>query len=106
MLTTLSFGGVTYCSAFLIKGFGYDAKMAALLNVPCVVVSIAATVAVAWIVRKGFQRWLAIVIANVPAIMGALLLTLLPTNAEWKGGHLAGIYLINTVICDSPTDVN
>jgi MFS family permease len=95
LLTTLCSGVVVYYSAILIKGFGYDSKTATLLNIPCGAVGIIATVAVAYAVRNGYHRWLAISVACVPAMLGSMLMTFLPANH--KAGMLAGIYLINTV---------
>jgi predicted MFS family arabinose efflux permease len=95
LLTTLCSGVVVYYSAILIKGFGYDSKTAALLNMPCGAVSIIATVAVAYVVRQGYHRWLSIAVACLPAMLGAVLMTFLPEGH--KAGMLAGIYLINTV---------
>lgn len=95
VLTTMSAGVVVYYSAILIKDFGFTSKEAALLNMPSGLVSIVTTLGVAHVVRKGYQRWLAIAAACVPATIGACLMSFLPkTN---KIGLLIGIYLVNTV---------
>jgi sugar phosphate permease len=95
VLTTLSSGVVIYYSSFLIKGFGFNSKSAALLNMPCGAVSIVAAISMAYVVKQGYHRWLAIAIACVPALLGACLLMFL--KRDQKAGLLAGTYLINTV---------
>jgi MFS family permease len=95
LLTTLCSGVVVYYSAILIKGFGYDSKTAALLNMPCGAVGIVATVSVAYVVRQGYHRWLSIAVVCLPAMLGAIFVTFFP--AGHKAGMISGIYLINTV---------
>lgn len=94
VLTTICAGLVTYYSAVLIEAFGYNAKDAALLNMPSGVVSIIATLGVVCTVSNGWQRWIAIVIASIPPAIGGCLMSFLPSNS--KPGLLIGIYLVNT----------
>lgn len=95
ILITIPSGVITTFSSILIKGFGYDSKESALLNMPSGVVSIASTMISTYAIAKGFSRWLAIDILLVPTLVGSCLMSFLP--ASNKGGCLAGIYLVNTV---------
>ena len=95
LLTTMSAGVVVYYSAILITTFGYNAKEAALLNMPSGVVAIVSTLWVVTVVRNGYPRWLTIAIACVPPTIGACLMSFLPVTS--KVGLLIGIYLVNTV---------
>lgn len=62
---------------------------------PSGVVSIAAAMLSSYFVAKQANRWLCISMLCVPAALGGALMSFLPdTN---KGGHLAGIYLVNAV---------
>jgi len=94
VLTTFSAGIVTYYSTVVIASFGYNTKEAALLNIPSGAVSIIATIGVVFTVRYGWQRWIAIVLACIPAMTGSCLMAFLP--AVSKPGLLIGIYLVNT----------
>jgi MFS family permease len=94
VLTTLSSGFVTYYSVVIIQAWGYNSKQAALLNMPSGLVSIIATLGVVYTVSYGWQRWMAIVIACIPPMIGACLMVALPETS--KPGLLLGVYLINT----------
>lgn len=95
ILIVIPSGVITTYSAILIKGFGYSSKKAALLNMPSGVITILALLSSTWVVRKGYQRWVAIIMAVIPTLLGACLMSFLPkTN---KAGLLAGIYLVNFV---------
>lgn len=96
MLIVIPSGVITTFSATLIRGFGYDSKQAALLNMPSGLVSIASTLICTFAILKGFPRWLSIVLLLVPTVIGAGLMSFIsPTN---QPGKLAGIYLINTIV--------
>lgn len=95
-LTVIPSGVITTFSAILIKGFGYDSKESALLNVPSGAVSIIATCGTSYAVLKNVPRWISIIIILVPALIGAGLMSFLPLSNQ--GGKLAGIYLINTIV--------
>ncbi|KAJ2986091.1 hypothetical protein NUW58_g5195 [Xylaria curta] len=89
---TLPSGIITTFSATLIRGFGYDAKQAALLNIPSGAVSILATLLSTFSILYEFPRWLAICLLMVPSLIGAGLMSFYPSS---QTGSLAGIYLIN-----------
>ncbi|KAJ5769013.1 hypothetical protein N7520_003572 [Penicillium odoratum] len=95
-LTVIPSGVITTFSAILIKGFGYDSKQSALLNIPSGAVSIIATYGSTYAVLKETPRWVSIIITLVPALIGAGLMSFLPQNNQ--GGKLAGIYLLNTTV--------
>lgn len=95
ILITIPSGVITTFSSILIKGFGYDSKQSALLNMPSGIVSIVSTMVSTYAIAKGFSRWLAIDLLLLPTLAGSCLMSFLP--ASNKGGCLAGIYLVNTV---------
>jgi len=94
VLTTFSAGIVTSYSTVVITSFGYNSKQAALLNIPSGAISIIATICVVCTVRYGWQRWMAIVLACIPPMIGSCLMAFLPATS--KPGLLIGIYLVNT----------
>ncbi|KAJ5112895.1 hypothetical protein N7456_001429 [Penicillium angulare] len=96
ILITIPSGVITTFSSILIKGFGYDSKQSALLNMPSGVVSILATMLSTYAISKGFSRWLAIDLLLLPTLLGSCLMSFLPTSN--RGGCLAGIYLVNTTV--------
>jgi hypothetical protein len=62
---------------------------------PSGAVSVASAILSGYFVGRQSNRWLWISILCVPAVLGGALMSFLPeTN---KKGHLAGIYLVNTV---------
>ncbi|KAH9906041.1 MFS general substrate transporter [Xylariomycetidae sp. FL2044] len=95
VLIVIPSGVVTTFSASLIAGFGYDARTAALLNMPSGVVSIAATLGCTYAILADVPRWLGIVALMVPSLLGAGLMSFYRGS---QGGVLAGIYLINFVV--------
>lgn len=99
ILITIPSGVITTFSSILIKDFGYDSKESALLNMPSGVVSIVATMASTMAIAWGYSRWLAINVLLIPTLLGACLMSFLPSSNQ--GGCLAGIYLVNTVGCAS-----
>ncbi|KAI0545511.1 putative allantoate permease [Xylaria curta] len=95
ILIVIPSGVITTFSATLIRGFGYDPKSAALLNIPSGVVSIIATLSCTYAILIDFPRWLGIVVLMVPTFIGAGLMSFYKGS---RGGVLAGIYLINFVV--------
>ncbi|KAJ5523377.1 hypothetical protein N7513_012921 [Penicillium frequentans] len=95
-LTVIPSGVITTFSAILIKGFGYNSKQSALLNMPSGVISIIATCGSTYAVLKKAPRWISIIIVLAPALIGAGLMSFLPQSNQ--GGKLAGIYLLNTTV--------
>lgn len=96
ILIVIPSGVITTFSATLIRGFGYKPKQAALLNMPSGIVSIASTLICTFSIRRGFPRWLSIVLLLIPTVIGAGLMSFIsPKN---QPGKLAGIYLINTIV--------
>lgn len=95
ILITIPSGVITTFSSILIKGFGYNSRESALLNMPSGIVSIVSTMVSTYAIAKGFSRWLAIDLLLLPTLTGSCLMSFLP--ASNRGGCLAGIYLVNTV---------
>ncbi|KIM92207.1 hypothetical protein PILCRDRAFT_300 [Piloderma croceum F 1598] len=93
-LISICSGVITTYSATVIRNFGYSSPQAALLNMPSGLVSIASAIIAGYFVGRQSNRWLWISMLCVPAVLGALMSFLPATN---KGGHLAGIYLVNTI---------
>ncbi|XHG08009.1 hypothetical protein AWENTII_011138 [Aspergillus wentii] len=99
ILITIPSGVITTFSSILIKNFGYTSKESALLNMPSGVVSIIATMLSTYAISRGFSRWLAIAFLLIPTLIGACLMSFLPSsNQSNQGGCLAGIYLVNTIV--------
>lgn len=96
VLIVIPSGVITTFSATLIRGFGYDSKQAALLNMPSGIISIVATMLSTWAILKGFPRWLSIVLLLVPVMIGAALMSF--TGKGNQPAKLAGIYLINAIV--------
>ncbi|KAI0907776.1 putative allantoate permease [Ustulina deusta] len=92
VLSVIPSGVITTFSATLIRGFGYDSKSAALLNIPSGVVSIIATLGCTYAILIDFPRCLGIIVLMVPTLIGAGLMSFYDGS---KGGVLAGLYLIN-----------
>ncbi|KAL3474259.1 major facilitator superfamily domain-containing protein [Aspergillus californicus] len=96
LLITIPSGVITTFSAILIKDFGYTSRQSALLNMPSGVVSITATMLSTWAISRGYSRWVAVDILLIPTLLGACLMSFLPSGNQ--GGCLAGIYLVNTTV--------
>lgn len=94
ILTVFPSGAIVTFSGALIKGFGYSAKEAALLNMPSGVVSIISTLTVTLAAKYGFPRCLSIVVMLGLTLIGAGLMSFYKGQA----GALAGIYLINFTV--------
>ena len=95
ILITIPSGIITTFSAILVKGFGYNSRESALLNMPSGIVSIVATMVSTYAISKGFSRWLAVDLLLLPTLLGSCLMSFLPSQNQ--AGCLAGIYLVNTV---------
>jgi hypothetical protein len=95
ILCSLSSGVITTFSAILIRGFGYDGKQSALLNIPSGVISILSTMFATIAVGRGYARWASNVVLVVPVTIGGALMSFL--NKKNEGGLLTGIYMINYV---------
>jgi len=95
ILNVIPSGVITTYSSILIKNFGYDSKQAALLNMPSGIFTIVALLSSTWMVAKGYQRWLAIIVVLIPTLIGGCLMSFLPLSN--KAGLLTGIYLLNFV---------
>lgn len=91
---SISSGVITTYSATLIRNFGYKPPIAALLNMPSGIVSIASTLIVGYGVRHTSNRWAWIAACCIPGILGGGLMSFDTGN---KAGQLAGIYLVNTI---------
>ncbi|KAF4442940.1 hypothetical protein F53441_11584 [Fusarium austroafricanum] len=92
ILIVIPSGIITTFSATLIRGFGYDPKQSALLNMPAGVVSVTATLLSTFAILYGFPRWLGLCLLMVPTLIGAGLMSF---YSDSQAGSLAGIYLIN-----------
>lgn len=90
-------GAVSSYQATIIRGFGYDSKMTALLQLPSGAVSIVSVLAATYSAGRWSQRGLNIVFQLLPGILGACLLAFLPNNDSYKVGLLIGNYLTNTI---------
>jgi MFS family permease len=96
ILIVIPSGVITTFSATLIRGFGYNPKQSALLNMPSGLVSIASTLLCTFAILRGFPRWLSIVLLLCPVLLGAGLMSFAPTTNQ--PAKLAGIFLINTIV--------
>ncbi|KAF2423803.1 allantoate permease [Tothia fuscella] len=97
ILNVIPSGVITTYSAILIKNMvNGDSKKAALLNMPSGIFSIVALIFSTYTVRKGYQRWFAIILAVIPTLIGACLMSFLPKSN--KAGLLIGIYLVNFAV--------
>ncbi|KAL8934309.1 MAG: hypothetical protein Q9216_005973 [Gyalolechia sp. 2 TL-2023] len=94
ILISISSGVITTYSATLIRNFGYKPPIAALLNMPSGIVSIASTFIVGYGVRHTSNRWAWIAACCMPGILGGGLMSFYTGS---KAGQLAGIYLVNTI---------
>ncbi|KAL9080602.1 MAG: hypothetical protein Q9157_000657 [Trypethelium eluteriae] len=100
ILPSSSSGIVTNYSATVIRNFGYTPPIAALLNMPSGVVSIASTLVAGFGIRRTSNRWAWLVAICVPGIIGGALMSFMPETNH--AGLLAGVYLVNAVIASSP----
>jgi MFS family permease len=90
-------GAVSSFQATIIKGFGYNSKQTALLQLPSGAVSIVSVLVATYSAGRWSQRGLNIVFQLLPGILGACLLAFLPNDDSNKVGLLIGNYLTNTI---------
>jgi sugar phosphate permease len=88
-------GAVSSYQATIIKGFGYDSKKTALLQIPSGGVAIVAILSATYLAGRYNQRGIQIVALLVPGILGGALMAFLPEND--KAGKLIGNYLTNAI---------
>lgn len=80
-------------SSLLIKGFGYNSKQSALLNVPSGFIQMMAVIIASWAAGRNNIRSLAIIALLMPGILGGALMAFLPSTSKFKAAKLIGIYL-------------
>lgn len=88
-------GAVSSYQATIIKGFGYDSKTVALLQLPSGAVAIVSVLIATWLAGRYEQRGLNVVAILCPGILGGCLLSFLPDDN--KVGLLIGNYLTNCI---------
>ncbi|KAK3112732.1 hypothetical protein LTR53_010680 [Teratosphaeriaceae sp. CCFEE 6253] len=88
-------GAVSSFQATLIKGFGYNSKTTALLQIPSGCVSIVAILSATYLAGRFNQRGIQIVLLLIPGMLGGALMAFLP--ADNKAGKLIGNYLTNAI---------
>jgi MFS family permease len=96
LLASISSGVITTYSSTLIRNFGYTPPIAALLNMPSGVVSLAVTILSGVAVGKASNRWLWIAGLAIPGAIGGGLMSFLPKSN--RAGLLVGIYLVNSIV--------
>ncbi|KAI1382046.1 major facilitator superfamily transporter allantoate [Hypoxylon crocopeplum] len=94
-LTNVPSGGVASFGTQVIKGFGYSAINTTLLQMPLGVIQ-GFTIIVGGIFTKYYKngRWIVMVVTQIPALVGAVLLYTLPSSE--KNSRLAAYYVIQT----------
>ncbi|KAF2029663.1 allantoin permease [Setomelanomma holmii] len=93
-------GAVSSYQATLIKGFGFDSKHTALLQLPSGTVSIISILMATYLAGRFDQRGLNIVTLLIPGAIGGALMAFLPNSN--KAGKLIGIYLTNCIGASLP----
>ncbi|KAK5122915.1 hypothetical protein LTR85_003480 [Meristemomyces frigidus] len=88
-------GAVSSYQATIIKGFGYDSKTTALLQIPSGGVAIVAILIATYLAGRYNQRGIQIVALLIPGILGGALMAFLPAGD--KAGKLIGNYLTNAI---------
>ncbi|KAK5679081.1 hypothetical protein LTS10_008738 [Elasticomyces elasticus] len=88
-------GAVSSFQATLIKGFGYDSKHTALLQIPSGAVSIVAILSATYLAGRFNQRGIQLVLLLIPGMLGGALMAFLPAGN--KAGKLIGNYLTNAI---------
>jgi len=88
-------GAVSSYQATLIRGFGFNSKTTALLQLPSGVVSIVSILSATYLAGRFNQRGLNIVTLLIPGALGGCLMAFLP--GENKVGKLIGNYLTNCI---------
>ncbi|KAF2112864.1 allantoin permease [Lophiotrema nucula] len=93
-------GAVSSYQATLIKGFGFDSKTTALLQLPSGCVSIISILIATYLAGRYSQRGLNVITLLIPGILGGCLMAFLP--ASNKAGKLIGNYLTNCIGASLP----
>ncbi|KAI9691250.1 MAG: hypothetical protein M1820_009827 [Bogoriella megaspora] len=93
-------GAVSSYQATIIKGFGYNSKSTALLQIPSGGVSIVSILIATYLAGRYNQRGLNIITLLIPGIIGGALMAFLPANS--KAGKLIGNYLTNCIGASLP----
>lgn len=99
MLITISSnvpnGAVSSYQATIIKGFGYDSKTTALLQIPSGGVSIVSIIMATYLAGRYNQRGINVITLLIPGILGGCLLAFAPDGN--KPAKLIGNYLTNCI---------
>jgi MFS family permease len=93
-------GAVSSFQATLIKGFGYNSKETALLQIPGGVCSVISILIATYLAGRFDQRGLNVVTLLIPGILGGALMAFLPESN--KVGKLIGVYLTNCIGASLP----
>lgn len=88
-------GAVSSYQATIIKGFGYDSKTTALLQIPSGAVSIVSIIMATYLAGRYNQRGINIITLLIPGILGGCLLAFAPEGN--KPAKLIGNYLTNCI---------
>jgi hypothetical protein len=93
-------GAVSSYQATLIRGFGFNPKTTALLQLPSGMVSIISILSATYLAGRFDQRGLNVVTLLIPGALGGCLMAFLP--GESKAGKLIGNYLTNCIGASLP----
>ncbi|KAF2829055.1 allantoin permease [Ophiobolus disseminans] len=100
LISNVPNGAVSSYQATLIKGFGFDSKTTALLQLPSGMVSIISIISATYLAGRFDQRGLNVVTLLIPGALGGCLMAFLP--GENKVGKLIGNYLTNCIGASLP----
>ncbi|KAG9660190.1 MFS general substrate transporter, partial [Aureobasidium melanogenum] len=93
-------GAVSSFQATLIKGFGYNSKETALLQIPGGACSVVSILIATYLAGRFDQRGLNVITLLIPGILGGALMAFLPDDN--KAGKLIGDYLTNCIGASLP----
>ncbi|KAF2678552.1 MFS general substrate transporter [Lentithecium fluviatile CBS 122367] len=93
-------GAVSSYQATLIRSFGFDSKVTALLQLPSGAVSVISILTATYLAGRFDQRGLNVVTLLIPGAIGGALMAFLP--GESKVGKLIGNYLTNCIGASLP----
>lgn len=93
-------GAVSSYQATLIKGFGFNSKQTALLQLPSGAVSIVSILTATYLAGRFDQRGLNVVTLLIPGMIGGALMAFLPNSN--RTGELIGNYLTNCIGASLP----
>ncbi|KAH0135782.1 MFS general substrate transporter, partial [Aureobasidium melanogenum] len=93
-------GAVSSFQATLIKGFGYNSKETALLQIPGGACSVVSILIATYLAGRFDQRGLNVITLLIPGILGGALMAFLPDDN--KAGKLIGNYLTNCIGASLP----